>query len=99
MKCFYPVFVLCALLLPQLTVCRNETVAEEERRVNLWLQELDKSLVKRMYEDSVASWNYEANLTDYNLKLMNNLTVTSAKFYKVSSVGKRRRNDDYLGDE
>lgn len=84
MKCYSPVFLLCALFLPQLTLCRNETVEEEEKRVNQWLQDLDKTLVKRMYEDSVASWNYEANLTDVNLELMNNLTVTSAKFYKVS---------------
>lgn len=95
MKCYSPVFLLCALFLPQLTLCRNETVEEEEKRVNQWLQDLDKTLVKRMYEDSVASWNYEANLTDVNLELMNNLTVTSAKFYKVSCC--QEKKDDYSG--
>lgn len=73
------------LVLPAIILCRNETVEEEEQRVNLWLQDMDKSLVKRMYEDSEASWSYEANLTDYNYELMNNLSVTSAKFYKVCS--------------
>lgn len=69
----------------------QETIAEEERRINLWLNDLDTSLVKRMYEDSQASWTYEANLTDFNLEKMNNLTVTSAKFYKVSRISLAKR--------
>lgn len=75
------------VLLPTLIKCqsvRNETVEEEEKRVNEWLKELDKDLVRRMYQDSEASWSYEANLTDTNYELMNNLSVSSAKFYKVS---------------
>lgn len=75
------------ILLPALILCqgvRNETVEEEEKRVNVWLKELDKDLIRRMYQDSEASWTYEANLTDFNYELMNNLSVSSAKFYKVS---------------
>lgn len=78
------VLLVILLVLPAITLSRNETVEEEEQRVNKWLTEMDKSLVDRMYEDSQATWNYEANLTDYNYELMNNLSVTSAKFYKVS---------------
>lgn len=79
------VLVLLLLLLPNaFSRPVNETVEEEEKRVNLWLQEMDKKLVQRMFEDSEASWNYEANLTDHNLKLMNDLAVSSARFYKVS---------------
>lgn len=61
-----------------------------------WLQELDPELVTRMYEDSEGAWNYEANLTDYNYELMNNLSVSSARYYKVSvSVGGRETGEQW----
>lgn len=82
------------VILPVLIACHNdkattstvaeETVEQEEARIKVWLEHLDKELVQRMYEDSEASWNYEANLTDHNYESMNNLSVTSAKYYKVS---------------
>lgn len=84
MKVNWTPLVLLLTFSAALIECRNETVEEEEQRVNLWLKELDKTLVERMYQDSEASWTYEANLTDYNYELMNNLSVSSAKFYKVS---------------
>lgn len=64
----------------------EESVAEEEQRIGSWLDELDKELMAKINRDQVAAWNYEANLTDYNLQVMNNLSVTNAEYYKASEV-------------
>lgn len=84
MKVNWSAVVLLLLVAITRSHYRNETVEEEEERVNQWLTELDKSLVERMYQDSEASWKYEANLTDFNYAVMNNLSLASASYYKVS---------------
>uniref|UniRef100_A0A1L8DR16 Angiotensin-converting enzyme n=1 Tax=Nyssomyia neivai TaxID=330878 RepID=A0A1L8DR16_9DIPT len=60
----------------------GETPEEEESRAVLRLKEINEELNRKKNYNTVAAWAYASNITEENLKLMNDVSVETAKYYK-----------------
>nr|ANW11475.1 Lol71 [Bichromomyia olmeca] len=60
----------------------GETPEEEESRAVLRLKEINEELDSKKNYNTVASWAYASNITEDNLKRMNDVSVETAKYYK-----------------
>lgn len=61
----------------------DQSIEEEEIRAQVYLNELNDVLNQRKNAESLAQWNYEANLTDYNQKRQEEVNADNAEYYKV----------------
>nr|BAM69203.1 hypothetical protein [Lutzomyia ayacuchensis] len=59
----------------------GETIDEEEARAAVRLKEINEELDRKKNINTLASWAYASNITETNLKSMNDVAVETAKYY------------------
>ena len=57
----------------------------EERVAEKWLEEYNKQAGEMLNRQTIAQWNYGANITDYNQEVMvRDVIVNCLYFYEIS---------------
>lgn len=81
-----PVILLACIAIASGAVLKKsgETLEEEEARAEQRLREINEELDRKKNINTVASWAYASNITESSLKNMNEISVETAKYYKVS---------------
>lgn len=62
-----------------------ETIEQEEVRAKEWITKLNQELNVKKNIATIAAWSYASNITDYNMKIKNEIATETAKYYKVNS--------------
>nr|QHO60759.1 salivary 71kDa-like protein [Sergentomyia schwetzi] len=78
----------------------GESLEEEESRAVQRLKEINEELDRRKNINTVASWAYASNITDENLKKMNDVSVETAQYYKeLAKELKQLNNKEFKSED
>lgn len=64
----------------------DQALEDEEINAEEFMYELSDDFVRRHNLETVASWEYETNITDETVRKMKDVAAENAKFYKVYAV-------------
>jgi hypothetical protein len=62
----------------------NTVPNDDESRAQAIIDGLNDELANMRNIQTVASWNFESNITDYNEEVVSNVSIDGAKYTKVS---------------
>ncbi|XP_055703500.1 angiotensin-converting enzyme-like isoform X2 [Phlebotomus papatasi] len=97
-----PVILLACIAIASGAVLKKsgETLEEEEARAEQRLREINEELDRKKNINTVASWAYASNITESNLKNMNDISVETAKYYKeLAAELKGFNTKDYKNED
>uniref|UniRef100_A0A182LUT3 Angiotensin-converting enzyme n=1 Tax=Anopheles culicifacies TaxID=139723 RepID=A0A182LUT3_9DIPT len=73
----------CLVLLVDGSVAaRRNRVRMVERSVRAYLGSIESEILQRTYDETVASWDYESNITDYTAEISMKVALDNAVFWK-----------------
>ncbi|XP_053692653.1 angiotensin-converting enzyme-like [Sabethes cyaneus] len=91
-KGFLVLLVLVALA-TRLGHCASQELEESEQSALKYVSDLETEILARNNEATEASWAYESNITDDNLKARNEVQTRNANYFK--EVARELRKYDY----
>ncbi|GAB0091084.1 Angiotensin-converting enzyme [Sergentomyia squamirostris] len=78
----------------------GENLEEEELRAVNRLKEINEELDRRKNINTLASWAYASNITEENLKKMNDVSLETAQYYKeLARELKELNNKDFKSED
>lgn len=79
-------FSLLVLAAVAVALAANPQLEEDELAALKYVNDLEQEILARNNEATEASWAYESNLTEDNLKQRNEIQTRNANYFKVGSV-------------